>query len=116
MAVDEQKRHQLFVRLEEVLGADETATLMSGVPPGGWIELATKADIQLVRDDVRGEMRQLGERIDLRIEALEHRLAATFRAELTAAITSQTRSLILTVAALAITLSGMAFAADRLSP
>jgi hypothetical protein len=60
MAVDER---QLRIRksLEEKLGLEETAYLIEDRPPGGWSDLVTK------------------EYLDLRLEALEHRLDARFR-------------------------------------
>jgi hypothetical protein len=45
MSVDERSRHQLYQRLQEVLGAEEAATLMEHLPPGGIGELATKSDL-----------------------------------------------------------------------
>jgi hypothetical protein len=45
MAVDERSRHQLHGRLDEVLGAEEAATLMSHLPPVGWADVARKSDI-----------------------------------------------------------------------
>ena len=45
MTISEQSRHQLYRRLEEVLGADEAAVLMEHLPPVGWADVATKRDI-----------------------------------------------------------------------
>lgn len=47
MAIDERTRHQLFLRLEEVLGAEEATTLMEHLPPVGWADVATKRDLDL---------------------------------------------------------------------
>lgn len=63
MALDERARHQLHRKLEEVLGADQAGTLMEMLPPVGWADVATKRDL----DALRSEM-------NLRFEALEHRL------------------------------------------
>lgn len=41
MAIDEQERHRLHQRLEEVLGPDEAGTLMAHLPPLGWADVAT---------------------------------------------------------------------------
>jgi hypothetical protein len=45
MTIDERSRHQLFARLEEVLGSDEATTLMEHLPPLGWADVATKRDL-----------------------------------------------------------------------
>ena len=47
MAIDERTRHQLFLRLEEVLGDEEANTLMEHLPPVGWADVATKRDLDL---------------------------------------------------------------------
>ena len=44
MAIDERTRHQLYLRLEEVLGDEEANTLMEHLPPVGWADVATKQD------------------------------------------------------------------------
>lgn len=67
MVVDERAGHELHAKLEEVLGADEAATLMSHLPPVGWADVATKRDL------------------DTKLEAMEHRMIAAWRAELSAA-------------------------------
>lgn len=104
MATDEGRRHQLFNRLEQVLGAEEASTLMESLPPSRWDDLATKDDV-----------RQLGDRMGLRMETLEHRLTAVFRGELNAAITAQTRSIVFAMAGTTTTVAAIAFAAARLT-
>jgi hypothetical protein len=71
-------RHQLFLRLEEVLGDEEANTLMEHLPPVGWGDVATKRDLE-----------DLEHRIDLRFELAEERVyrtvqetASTLRIEL----------------------------------
>ena len=63
MAVTERTRHELHEALVELMGRTHTATLMGHLPPTGWGDVATKADLD-----------HLEERIQLRMEALEHRL------------------------------------------
>jgi hypothetical protein len=65
MAVDERTRHELFVALEGVLGREEAVTLMEHLPPSGWGDVVTKADLA---DALSGVARQAdfdGLRIDL---------------------------------------------------
>jgi hypothetical protein len=63
MAVDEQ-RLRIRRSLEEKLGVEETAYLIEGRPPGGWDVLVTKY-------------------LDLRLQAMEHRLEVKFRDQTT---------------------------------
>jgi hypothetical protein len=65
MVVDERSRHELYRRLEEVLGPDAATTLIEHLPPVGWADVAT-------RHDLAG----LEQRIDLRFERVEERLKA----------------------------------------
>jgi hypothetical protein len=46
MTISEEARYRLHQRLEEVLGAEEAATLMGELPPLGWADLATKRDVE----------------------------------------------------------------------
>jgi hypothetical protein len=57
MTVDERARHQLFVKLEEVLGPDEATTLMETLPPTGYEDLATKQDLIVLRNEILAELR-----------------------------------------------------------
>ena len=45
MVVDERSRRDLHERLEETLGAQAANTLMNALPPVGWDQVATKADL-----------------------------------------------------------------------
>jgi hypothetical protein len=65
MAVTERTRHELHEALVELMGRTHTATLMEHLPPTGWGDVATKADLD-----------HLEQRIQLRMEALEHRLTS----------------------------------------
>jgi hypothetical protein len=99
MGIDERTRHQLFLRLETALGAEEATTLMEHLPPTGWADVATKDDL-----------RQQDERFDLKLEALEHRLLAAFRAELN----KQMRTFMVVSSAMSVGVGGLVLAAVRL--
>lgn len=104
MVLDERSRHELYLRLEEVLGPEAATTLMEHLPPVGWADVATKRDLDA-----------LEQRLDLRFEALEHKLMAAFRGELQTALTAQGRQLTITLAGTAGALSALAFAVARLT-
>ena len=55
MAIDERARHQLYLRLEEQLGADAATTLMEHLPPTGWGDVTTKRDLEQLGDRLRAE-------------------------------------------------------------
>jgi chromosome segregation ATPase len=52
MVGDERARHELLVRLQQVLGDKEAATLMEHLPPDRWPELATKGDLSPLQTDL----------------------------------------------------------------
>lgn len=52
MVITEKQRHELFTRAEEVLGADEAATMMELIGPMAWSDLAKDADLRAVNGDV----------------------------------------------------------------
>jgi len=162
VTIDERSRHALYLRLEEVLGADEAGTLMDHLPPVGWADVATRRDVDgasvLLRSEmasefaavrsemasefaavrsemttefaaVRSEMASefaavrrditvlqsdvVGIRTEMR--AMEQSLTGLFRMELAQAITSQTRTLVVTMITLLVAGMSLAFAAARIS-
>jgi hypothetical protein len=52
MVADERARHALLLRLQEVLGEKDAATLMEHLPPDRWNELVTKDDLTPVQADL----------------------------------------------------------------
>lgn len=104
MAIDETARFELHEGLREVLGDARAGVLMSLLPPTGWADVATKHDLDVVRDDVarlearlgdeiagvRADMARLearleariDERIDYAVETLEARLMVAFHREM----------------------------------
>jgi hypothetical protein len=45
MALSEASRHEMHMKLEEVLGAQVANTVMGHLPPVGWADVATKRDL-----------------------------------------------------------------------
>jgi hypothetical protein len=87
MVLDERSRHELYLKLEEVLGSQQATTLMEMLPPVGWADVATKRDVDALAVATKRDLDQLEQRIDLRFEAFEHRLRAAFA--------NQTRTIVL---------------------
>jgi hypothetical protein len=98
MTVHERARHRLYRKLEEVLGTEDAGTLMSHLPPVGFADLATKADLA-----------RLEERLTLKMESgldsVEHRLSAR--------IDRSSRSLVMWTSGMVLATGGLAFAAGR---
>ena len=63
MAITEESRHQMYLRLEEILGAPVASTVMEHLPPVGWADVATKTDLEVLEGRLRSDL-----------ELFEHRL------------------------------------------
>jgi hypothetical protein len=69
MTISERDRLALYRRLEDTLGTDHADTLMELLPPTGWGDVATRADLHATATELRGEMAELrGEMGELRGE------------------------------------------------
>ena len=107
MALDERARHELFARLEAVLGPREAATLMEHLPPVGWADVATKRDLDEHRTAVSRDLEHV------RVE-----IVAQVRADMATALAEQQRHLtsiiVGTVSGSMLTVAALAFAAAKL--
>jgi len=70
----EASRHQLYDGLKGVLGVEPADELMSYLPPVGWADVATKANLGLIRT----EMDALDKKFDAKFDALNEKLDAKF--------------------------------------
>lgn len=77
MTITEESRHRLYQALEQAIGHEEATTLMEHLPPVGWADVATTRDL----DHLRAEIGSLRSEMDLRLEALEHRLMGAIHQE-----------------------------------
>jgi len=113
MAVDEGRRHRMYVRLEEVLGADHAHTLMEYLPPVGWADVARKSDIEVLRQNdiasLRTEMARKSDVADIRREI------ALVEAKIESRLNSQTKTLVTLMSAQVVAVAGLAFGAARLA-
>ena len=123
MAIDERSRHQLHTKLEHVLGTEEAGTLMAYLPPVGWADVATKRDLDQLSVLTKAELDRLGEEIrrlneqmvtKIELQATKAEIIGTLRQEFHSEIHSMTRSLMVFMSTLTLTLAGLAFAAARL--
>lgn len=103
MAIDERSRHELYLRLEEVLGEHEATALMEYLPPTGWADVAR-------RQDVEAAIAGLGREVRLEIAASADRVTATVRAEMN----EQLRTMVLAMVGTNVTLAALAFGAANL--
>ena len=71
MAISEESRQHLYLRLEEVLGREEAATLMEHLPPVGWADVATKRDIDALAVATKRDIDALAVATKRDIDALE---------------------------------------------
>ena len=71
MSITEASRFQLRTAIGQILSEEAADTLMELLPPVGWADVATKTDLQHLRDELKDDMHAL----QLTIEAtLEKRL------------------------------------------
>ena len=69
MAITDAQRHRLHNKLDQVLGEEDAAVLISHLPPSGWSDVVRTRDLD-----------QLEARLDARFAALEARFDARFDA------------------------------------
>jgi hypothetical protein len=110
MARDPRSRDELRRRLDEALGEEAADTLMEALPPLPWNELATKADLV----DLKVDIDRVEERVLLRLDSLEHKITAVFRAELNTAITSQTRAMMISTFGTVVGVGSLVLAAAKI--
>ena len=132
MVLDERARHELFLRLEEVLGPESAETLMEMMPPVGWADIATKRDLDALEDRMNLRFELMDQRfgtldqrfgmLDQRFEATENKLLAAFRGELLVAVTAQsnvisaqTRTLVMANLGAMLSMAALAFGAAKLA-
>ena len=105
MVVDERSRHELYRRLEEVLGPEAATTLIEHLPPVGWADVATKHDLA-----------GLEERFTAHISAAVSDLRATFEHEMrlqSMTFGQEVRSQHVALVGVVLTMAALAFALVR---
>ncbi|MGH9041836.1 MAG: hypothetical protein ACRDZ3_16580 [Acidimicrobiia bacterium] len=133
MVLDERSRHELYLMLEQVLGAEPAQTLMEHLPPVGWADVATKRDLDQLAAGTKRDLDQLAagtkrdleqletrvnqrfealdEKLELRCEALEHKMIGALQGELAA----QTRTVVFAVLGSVLGSTSLSLLAARLA-
>jgi hypothetical protein len=131
----ERRRHNLYEEAKQVFSPESADEFMSYFPPVGWADVATKADLGVLRNEMdalraelRGEMAELrGEMAELRGEmtgfrgemaALRsemHAMRAEGRAELSAALDKMRVWTVATMIALSGAFAAVTFGTAQLS-
>lgn len=74
MVMEEGSRRRLYSHLVELLGDEDTETLMGYLPPTGWAEMATKRDLDQLAQTIRGELAVFEARVEARLDSLKAHL------------------------------------------
>lgn len=82
MVLSDQQRHGLHGRLEEVLGREHAAALMTQIPPTGWADMATKQDLVLLGERLDTKIDAKIDGVEAKIETSEHRILGALHREL----------------------------------
>ena len=73
MVITDAERHRLHSKLDEVLGEEDAAVLISHLPPSGWSDVARTRDLDQLEARLDGRIDRLDGRVD-RLEArMDHR-------------------------------------------
>ena len=116
MSINEQSRHELYRRLEEILGPGPAATLMEHLPPVGWADVATKRDLEVLETRLVGRFDRERGHLDRELGQVwqefgrVHEEFGRVRAELA----GWGRTIVITNVASVVVAVGLAFAAVRL--
>ena len=134
MVVDERSRHELYRRLQEVLGPEAATTLIEHLPPVGWADVATKHDLAGLEQRMEFRFARVEERFEGRFDAVNERfnamdarittatsdLRATLEHEMRLQSTSfgqevrsQTTSMVFGLVSVVLTMAALAFALVR---
>ena len=120
MAVDERRRSELFRAASEVFGEEPAATMFELLPPPG-VDVATKDDIARLETRLEGLEQRMDDgfeaqrrEMDARFDGLRDELLAAFRGELVAAVSGQTKAVIVATATAVFGVSGLALSLTQL--
>lgn len=94
MSITEDRRHKLYSKFEEVIGTENASTIMEMLPPAGWADVATKADLEhlqaMMAKNVEITEVRLGTDIKSAITRLEVRFSRDLRTFFVTSLTANT--------------------------
>jgi hypothetical protein len=107
MSITEASRFQLRTAIGQILDEEAADTLMELLPPVGWADVATKTDLQHLRDELKADINSLrvASKTDLHhlrdeLKGDMHALQLIFEATLEKRLHEQTKWLITTMIAM----------------
>jgi len=107
MSITEASRFQLRTAIGQILDEEAADTLMELLPPVGWADVATKTDLQHLRDELKADINSLrvATKTDLHhlrdeLKGDMHALQLIFEATLEKRLHEQTKWLITTMIAM----------------
>jgi len=72
MSITEASRFQLRTAIGQILSEEAADTLMELLPPVGWADVATKTDLQHLRDELKADIQALQLSIETTLEKRLH--------------------------------------------
>ncbi|MEI8286808.1 MAG: hypothetical protein WCG15_05875 [Actinomycetes bacterium] len=107
MSITEASRFQLRTAMGQILNEEAADTLMELLPPVGWADVATKTDLQHLRDELKSDIQNLRVTTKTDLQHLRdelkgdiHALQLTIEATFEKRLHEQTRWLITTMIAM----------------
>jgi hypothetical protein len=93
MAITDAERHRLHTKLDQVLGEEDAAVLISHLPPSGWSDVARTRDLEHLADRTEERFATMEARFDAALERglreQNNRFLLAMGAMLTVATTAQ---------------------------
>ena len=110
MSITEASRFQLRTAIGQILSEEAADTLMELLPPIGWADVATKTDLQHLRDELKADMLNLRNEFKADIQALQ----LSFETTLEKRLHEQTKWFITTMIAMNAVTVAVAVALSKL--
>jgi hypothetical protein len=121
MSITEASRFQLRTAIGQILSEEAADTLMELLPPVGWADVATKTDLQHLREELKADILNLRNEFKSDIHALRvefkadiHALQLSFETTLEKRLHEQTKWFITTMIAMNAVTVAVAVALSKL--
>jgi hypothetical protein len=110
MSITEASRFQLRTAIGQILSEEAADTLMELLPPVGWADVATKTDLQHLREELKADILNLRNEFKADIQALQ----LSFETTLEKRLHEQTKWFITTMIAMNAVTVAVAVALSKL--